>query len=145
MLADSSEFHLARQRRPLEADDAIFAFFSSAFFRGLMSPQYQIEVRRRLRAAVSLQIAQLARLAAEAEGEPADTLEDLCGLEPGDSEPAPDAPRPSERNEIAPILIALVGSVIEISTPVRLQAPPVSPALVRTHNETRALLCIWRM
>lgn len=68
----------------------------------------------------------------------------LCGLQPGDPEPAPEAPRPSERNEITPVLIALTGSVIELPKPARLQAPPATLALVRTHNETQALLCIWR-
>jgi hypothetical protein len=68
----------------------------------------------------------------------------LCGLESGDSEPVPDAPRPPDRTEIAPILAALIGSVIEIPTPMRLPALPAAPAIVRTHNETQALLCIWR-
>lgn len=68
----------------------------------------------------------------------------LCGLQPGDSEPAPDAPRPTERNEIAPVLVALIASVIDLPTPIRSQIPPVAPAVSRTHNETQALLCIWR-
>jgi hypothetical protein len=68
----------------------------------------------------------------------------LCGLEPADSEPAPEAPRPADRNEIAPILVALIGSVIELPTPARSQVPPAAPAVVRTHNETQAFLCIWR-
>lgn len=68
----------------------------------------------------------------------------LCGLESGNSEPTPDAPRPPDRNEIAPILAALSGSVIDLPTPIRSQALPASPAIVRTHNETQALLCIWR-
>lgn len=68
----------------------------------------------------------------------------LCGLEPGDSEPAPEAPRPSERNDIVPVLVALIGSVIDLPTPIRSQVPPATPAVVRTHNETQALLCIWR-
>jgi hypothetical protein len=68
----------------------------------------------------------------------------LCGLEPGDSEPAPEAPRPSERNDIVPVLVALIGSVIDLPTPIRSQVPPAAPAVVRTHNESQALLCIWR-
>lgn len=71
-------------------------------------------------------------------------IECLCGLQPGDSEPAPEAPRPAERNDIAPALVALVGSVIDLPRPVRAQAPPALPAIVRSHNETQALLCIWR-
>jgi hypothetical protein len=76
-LADSSEFQRARAARPLERNDTLFAFFSSAFFRGLLSPQYQVELRRRLRAAAAIDIVHLARLAAAAEGAAADTLDDL--------------------------------------------------------------------
>ena len=68
----------------------------------------------------------------------------FCGVEPRDSEPAPEAPRPTDRNEIAPVLVTLIGVVIDLPTPVRSQIPPASPAIVRTHNETQALLCIWR-
>jgi hypothetical protein len=67
-LAQSAEFRQARTLFPVTREDTIFAYFSSAFFRGLLSPQYQIEVARRLRVATDLQIAQLAALAANAEG-----------------------------------------------------------------------------
>jgi hypothetical protein len=68
----------------------------------------------------------------------------LCGLEPGDPEPTPEAPRPSERQELAPIVAALLGSAIDLPTTVASQAPPAALAIVRSHNETQALLCIWR-
>lgn len=68
----------------------------------------------------------------------------LCGLASGDSEPAPDAPPPPDRTEIAPIFAAPVGSVIDLPRPIRSQGPPAPPAIARTHNETQALLCIWR-
>jgi hypothetical protein len=48
-LADSNEFRLARQALPLDRDDTVLAYLSPQFFQGLMSPQYQIELRRRLR------------------------------------------------------------------------------------------------
>ncbi len=76
-LGTSPEFQHARQVMPTKRDDTIFAYFSSAFFRGLVSPQYQIELSRRLRATTNLQLVKLAKLAATAEGNPADTIEQL--------------------------------------------------------------------
>lgn len=68
----------------------------------------------------------------------------LCGLESGDSEPAPEAPRPTDRNEVTPVLVAPIGSVVDLPRLMRSQVLPAAPAVVRTHNETQALLCIWR-
>lgn len=68
----------------------------------------------------------------------------LCAVEPGNSEPVPNAPRPTDWNEIAPVLVGLRASVIDGLEPARLHALPAAPAIVRTHNETQALLCIWR-
>jgi hypothetical protein len=76
-LGASAEFQQARRMMPTNREDTIFVYFSSAFFRGLVSPQYHIELQRRLRAATDLQLLQLARLAAVAEGKPADTIEEL--------------------------------------------------------------------
>ncbi|MDA1055070.1 MAG: hypothetical protein O3C40_32000, partial [Planctomycetota bacterium] len=76
-LGNSPEFQHARQVLPTERDDTIFAYFSAPFFRGLVSPQYQIELSRRLRATTNLQLVKLARLAAIAEGKPADTIDQL--------------------------------------------------------------------
>jgi len=52
-----------------------------AVFRGLVSPQYQIEMSRRLRATANLQLVKLAQLAATAEGKPADTIDQLIAAE----------------------------------------------------------------
>jgi len=76
-LGATAEFQLARQNLPLEREDTIFAYFSSRFFWGLVSPQYQVELSRRLRAATDLQLVQLARLAAAAEGQPGETIDEL--------------------------------------------------------------------
>ena len=76
-LADTREFQHARQAMPLTREDTIFAFFSSTFWAALMSPQYQVELRRRLKAVTDLELIELARLAARAEKQPADTIEDL--------------------------------------------------------------------
>ena len=50
---------------------------SSAFFRGLISPQYQIELARRIQSVTDMEILHMAKLAARAEGVPGDTIEDL--------------------------------------------------------------------
>ncbi|MBC8356003.1 MAG: hypothetical protein H8E66_28840 [Planctomycetes bacterium] len=76
-LGDSPGFQHARQVMPTGRDDTIFAYFSAPFFRGLVSPQYQIELSRRLRATTNLQLVKLAKFTATAEGRPADTIDQL--------------------------------------------------------------------
>lgn len=76
-LGASPEFQNARRMMPTSREDTIFAYFSSAFMRGLVSPQYHIELQRRLRAATDMQLVQLARLAAKAERQPNETIDDL--------------------------------------------------------------------
>ncbi|MBI2478290.1 MAG: hypothetical protein HYV60_06500, partial [Planctomycetia bacterium] len=80
-LGNSPAFQHARQVMPTERDDTIFAYFSASFFRGLVSPQYQIELSRRLRATANLQLVKLAQLAATAEGKPAETIDQLIAAE----------------------------------------------------------------
>ncbi|MFV1966816.1 MAG: hypothetical protein ACC628_15430 [Pirellulaceae bacterium] len=85
-LGQSAEFLRARSWMPLSRDDTIFAYFSSAFFRGLLSPQYQIELKRRLEAVTDIELVQLARLAAAHERLPGHTVEELVAarlLPPG--------------------------------------------------------------
>lgn len=76
-LGNLPEFQHARQMMPTDRDDTIFAYFSAPFLRGLVSPQYQIELSRRLQATANLQLVTLAQLAAVAEGKPAETIEQL--------------------------------------------------------------------
>jgi len=78
VLGNSREFRHARRMMPLERDDTVFVYFSSAFFAGLFHPQYQVELRRRLQAVVDLELIGLARLAAAAEGRPAQTVAQLA-------------------------------------------------------------------
>ena len=73
----SVEFRYARQIMPAERDDTVFVYLSRAFFRNLMGPQYQIEMKRRLRSATEMEMIELAREMARAEGHPADTIEKL--------------------------------------------------------------------
>lgn len=59
-LAESPAFRFARLTMPVSNDYSLFAYLSSEFFRNLVSPQYQIELRRRLKAIASLEIAEMA-------------------------------------------------------------------------------------
>ena len=76
-LAQSAEFLHARTILPIVRDDTIFAFFSKSFFEGLLTPQYQIELHRRMQATTDLDLMRFARLAARGEGYDADKLEAL--------------------------------------------------------------------
>ena len=68
----------------------------------------------------------------------------LCGIKPGNSKQMPVAPRPQEQNDLS--LIFVVAPNGEIELPVLTRTPPLwaPPAIHRTHNETQALLCVWR-
>jgi len=66
-LADSKAFRFARLMMPLQNKYDIFVYLSSEFLRNLVSPQYQIELRRRLKALAAIEIAELASLTAQAE------------------------------------------------------------------------------
>ena len=68
-LAKTAAFREARRLMPLERDDTIFAYFSPEFLQGLASPQYLIELRRRLNAKADVALVHLARIVAESEGE----------------------------------------------------------------------------
>jgi len=66
-LGDSKAFRFARLMMPVENKYDIFVYLSSEFFRNLVSPQYQIELRRRLKAIAAIEIAELASLTCAAE------------------------------------------------------------------------------
>jgi hypothetical protein len=66
-LAASDTFQLARSLFPVELNHAVFAHFTPAFFQGLLSPEYQIELQRRLRSLATRQLLELARWAAASE------------------------------------------------------------------------------
>lgn len=67
-----------------------------------------------------------------------------CGLNPGDSESTERPLAPSDRSDTAQLLFALSSHVVERSRPTKSHATPTSNSIVRSHNEVRALLCIWR-
>lgn len=67
-LAQDPEFTAARQRHPIAGQQTAFAFLSEPFFANLTSPEYRIELDRRLRVTEELRLLRLAQLAAEHEG-----------------------------------------------------------------------------
>lgn len=76
-LAETAEFRLARKLMPISEDHSVFAFLSPAMLRGLVSPQYLIEMRRRLQSAAEMSLLRLARLASAAESQPLWEVDDL--------------------------------------------------------------------
>lgn len=74
-LADLPSFRLARQRLPLERDDAVFVFVSEKFFQNLCSPHYRIETLRRVRSAREPLLLEMAALAAVTEQRPQETAD----------------------------------------------------------------------
>ena len=69
-LAQMSNFRSVRSWMPNSNDYSVFAYFSPEFFQHLVSPRYQIELRRRLEAIAHLESAELAQLVAQSEGYP---------------------------------------------------------------------------
>src|SRR5918994_1663295 len=63
---------------PLDRQDTIFVYFSAAFFEGLLSPQYQVELERRMKAVTDMELLQLARLAALGEGVRGGTVDEMA-------------------------------------------------------------------
>jgi hypothetical protein len=61
-LANDDAYRFARWMMPLENQYDIFAYFSSGFFRNLISPRYQIELQRRMQAIASIEMAELASI-----------------------------------------------------------------------------------
>lgn len=95
-LGQSGEFQNARQLLPVSRKDAIFAYFSTAFFQGLLSPQYQVELERRMKSVTDMELLLLARLAARAEGLRGETIEEMSagGFLPADFGRRPDGSGP---------------------------------------------------
>ena len=98
-LGATAEFRLARQTLPLDREDTVFVYLSPAFFRGLMSPQYQIELRRRMRAVSDLEVLQMARRVARLEGY-GESFEELirAGLVPRNINLRPDGSHPVQEH-----------------------------------------------
>lgn len=67
-LASLESFRWARVWMPEQNNYSVFAYFSPEFFHELVSPQFQIELYRRLESIAHLEIAEVAARAAMAEG-----------------------------------------------------------------------------
>ena len=96
-LADNPAFRWVRSRIPDADDYSVFGCLTPEFFQQLLSPRYQIELRRRLEAEAHLQIAELASLTWQSEqGQPAESLGQLmeAGLLPSWFTDRPDGGRP---------------------------------------------------
>jgi hypothetical protein len=98
-LGKSAEFQFVRQAVPLARNDTVFVYFSSAFFEGLFSSQYQIELQRRMKSVTDIELLMLARLAARGEQIRGESTEDLvaAGLLPRGFGRRPDGSGPVDR------------------------------------------------
>jgi len=116
-LGASAEFRYGRSVMPLDANYTVFAYFSDAFFRNMVDPQYRIEMIRRLQAVADLELLRLATLAAAAEGKPADSIKQLiaAGLLPAGFTTRPDGSRAVLREgEVFDSLRGRVGRFVPI-------------------------------
>ncbi|HEV3137400.1 MAG TPA: hypothetical protein VGZ26_05840, partial [Pirellulales bacterium] len=84
-LGASNDFHVARANMPLSRNDTVFVYLAPAFFQNLFGPAYQIELGRRLRSVVEIELFRIAKLAARAEQKPGASIDALVasGLLPG--------------------------------------------------------------
>ncbi len=80
-LAATADFQDCREAMPLTREDTIFVFAPAAFLQNLASTHYRVELDRRLRSIGEMRAIELARLAAAAEGQPANSLDDLIAAE----------------------------------------------------------------
>jgi hypothetical protein len=68
-----------------------------------------------------------------------------CGIGKDDSKSSPAAPPTPPRNDFtSQVFTAYTGPALVAPAAVRTLTPPALTGLHRTHNETQALLCIWR-
>jgi hypothetical protein len=76
-LGATRQFALTRASLPVSRQHTIFAYLSAPFLQNLISPQYRLEMTRRLQASGDLELAYLARLAARGEGKPHAAIDEL--------------------------------------------------------------------
>jgi hypothetical protein len=125
-------FRHARAIMPLARQDTVFVYLSEAFFRNFTSPRYRVEMVRRLEAGADIDLVRLARLAAAAEGKPAETIEQLIAGEllPPDFGPRGDGSRTVlEGGQVYDSLRGHSGAFLPIpETPVRRVTPAEASA-----------------
>jgi hypothetical protein len=76
-LASSDAFRATRARLPIARNDTVFVYLSPEFFENLLSAQSHIEMQRRLRSDVEMELVPIAQLAAKSEGRPGETIDEL--------------------------------------------------------------------
>ncbi len=76
-LGESDEFRFARYNMPLDREDTVFVYASTRFFQQLLTPEYQIELRRRNQIITDMMMLEMAKLVANSEHVPADDSGDL--------------------------------------------------------------------
>ncbi len=76
-LGGTAEFRFARSLMPTSRDLTVFAYVSGKFFQNLVSPQYQVEMVRRLRSTAEMDMALVAQVSARSEGVNAKSIEEL--------------------------------------------------------------------
>jgi hypothetical protein len=96
-LADSADFLRTRREFPLSREDSIFAYFSKEFFGHLLTPHYQIELRRRMQSVTDIEALLMAKSIGHSERLPADNLDALiqAGLLPQGFGTRPDGSGPT--------------------------------------------------
>lgn len=67
-LGKTSEFRLARTLYPIDRDDTVFVYLSSGFLQNLVSPRFQVELRRRMRSLAELDVLSVAQVEAGTAG-----------------------------------------------------------------------------
>lgn len=67
-----------------------------------------------------------------------------CGIRSGESGPRPEAPPPASKTGFDLTGLSATSPTVVLTMPVRGSLNAAAPALPKSHNQTQALLCIWR-
>lgn len=76
-LADTREFQFARYQMPIDRDDTLFVYLPTRFFQQLLTPEYQIELRRRNQVVTDMVLNEMAKLLAAGESYDFKSIDDL--------------------------------------------------------------------
>ena len=76
-LADTREFQFARYQMPLDREDTLFIYLPTKFFQQLLTPEYQIELRRRNHVVTDMVLNEMAKLLANGESYDFKSIKDL--------------------------------------------------------------------
>ena len=76
-LADTREFQFARYQNPIDRGHTLFVFLPTRFFQQLLTPEYQIELRRRNQIVTDMMLNEMAKLLAVGESFDFKSVDDL--------------------------------------------------------------------